>query len=175
MPFSEGAPLREEYERLPVDFGYDQVTHRFNLPPASGSPELIIYASRSSSETRLQYGPLKTIVSSPLAQITSQSAEQDLTVTENAGAKFNLPLEEFAGVHSSLAFGIDYKNFRPERIRHESLLFYDADHQQRRRQHDQLHRRAAQQQPSATLIRAAFHWVERRSAGQAWRIGVSPS
>ena len=36
----------EEYDRLPVDFGYDEVTHKFNLPPASGHPDLIFYASR---------------------------------------------------------------------------------------------------------------------------------
>jgi hemolysin activation/secretion protein len=112
IPIGSGNGFREDYERLPVDFGYDQITHRFNLPPASGSPELIIYASRSDSETSLNYGPLSTIVSSPLVRITSQSAEQDLTVTENIGGKYNIPLKEFAGVHSTLTFGIDFKDYR---------------------------------------------------------------
>jgi hemolysin activation/secretion protein len=112
IPFGSGAGLREDYERLPVDFGYDQVTHRFNLPPPSGSPELIVYASRSASDTTLRYSPLTTIATNPLAQITSQSAEQDLTITENIGAKFNIPLREFAGIRSLLSFGLDYKDFR---------------------------------------------------------------
>jgi hemolysin activation/secretion protein len=112
IPFGSGPGLREDYERMPVDFGYDQVTHRFNLPPASGSPELLFYASRSASDTSLNFSPLATIVSSPLVQITSQSAEHDLTVTENLGAKYNIPLREWAGIRSSLSFGIDFKNFR---------------------------------------------------------------
>jgi hemolysin activation/secretion protein len=112
IPFGSGPGLREDYERLPVDFGYDQVTHRFNLPPPSGSPELIIYASRSASDTTLRYSPLATIATNPLAQITSQSAEQDLTITENIGVKYNIPLKEFAGIRSSLSFGIDLKNYR---------------------------------------------------------------
>ena len=112
IPFASGRGLREEYERLPVDFGYDEITHRFNLPPPSDSPELILYASRSASETSLNYGPLNTIVSTPLVQLTSQSAEQDLTFTENIGAKYNLPVRELAGIHSTLSFGIDFKNYR---------------------------------------------------------------
>jgi len=107
IPFGSGPGLREDYERMPVDFGYDQITHRFNLPPASGSPELILYASRSASDTSLRFSPLQTIVASPLVRITSQSAEHDLTVTENLGAKYNIPLREWAGIHSSLAFGFD--------------------------------------------------------------------
>jgi hemolysin activation/secretion protein len=112
IPLGSGPGLREDYERMPVDFGYDQISHRFNLPPASGSPELILYASRSASDTSLRFSPLETIVASPLVQITSQSAEHDLTVTENLGAKYNIPLREWAGIHSSLAFGIDFKNYR---------------------------------------------------------------
>jgi hemolysin activation/secretion protein len=112
IPFGSGPGLREDYERMPVDFGYDQITHRFNLPPASGSPELILYASRSASDTSLRFSPLETIVASPLVQITSQSAEHDLTITENLGAKYNIPLREWAGIHSSLSFGADFKNFR---------------------------------------------------------------
>ena len=112
IPFGSGAGLREDYERLPVDFGYDQITHRFNLPPPSGSPELVIYASRSTSDTSLRFSPLTTIATNPLAQITSQSAEQDLTITENIGAKYNIPVKEFAGFRSTLSFGIDFKNYR---------------------------------------------------------------
>jgi hemolysin activation/secretion protein len=111
LPLGTPAGLREDYERLPVDFGYDQITHRFNLPPASGSPELLFFASRSASDTDLRYSPLQTIATNPLAQITSQSAEQDLTITEDAGAKFNLPLKDFHGIHSTLSFGIEYKTF----------------------------------------------------------------
>jgi hemolysin activation/secretion protein len=112
MPLGAGPGLRGDFERLPVDFGYDQITHRFNLPPPSGSPELIFYASRSASDTLLRYSPLTTVVSSPLVQITSQSSSQILIITENIGVKYNMPLGEFAGVRSSLAVGADYKDFR---------------------------------------------------------------
>jgi hemolysin activation/secretion protein len=112
IPFGSGPALREDYERLPVDFGYDQITHRFNLPPPSGSPELILYASRSTSDTALRYSPLTEVASSPIAQITSQSAEQDLTITENIGGKYNVPIREFAGIRSTLSFGVDFKDYR---------------------------------------------------------------
>ncbi|MGA2176871.1 MAG: ShlB/FhaC/HecB family hemolysin secretion/activation protein [Verrucomicrobiota bacterium] len=112
IPFRSDAGLRDEYERLPVDFGYNEITHQFHLPAASGNPELTIYGSRSGSDTPVRYGPLTAVVSSPLVQITSQSAERDLTFTENVGAKYALPLTEFSGVHSSLTLGFDFKNYR---------------------------------------------------------------
>jgi hemolysin activation/secretion protein len=111
LPLGSPSGLRENYEQFPVDFGYDEITHRFNLPPASGSPELLFFASRSSSDTDLRYSPLAILVTNPLAQITSQSAEQDLSITEDVGAKFNLPLKDFADIHSTLSFGFDYKTF----------------------------------------------------------------
>ena len=112
IPFPSSASLREEYEQLPVDFGYNEVTHQFQLPQPSGNPELILYGSRSSSDTPLRYGPLQGVVSSPLVLITSQSAEHDLTFTDNVGGKYTLPLKDFAGIHSLIAFGFDFKSYR---------------------------------------------------------------
>jgi hemolysin activation/secretion protein len=73
LPLSLGQNLRETYDQMPVDFGYDQVTHRFNLPPPTGNPELIVYASRSSSEMPTRLGPVTLITNTALADISSQS------------------------------------------------------------------------------------------------------
>jgi hemolysin activation/secretion protein len=112
IPFGFGDSLREDYERLPVDFGYNEVTHQFNLPQPSGNPELTMYGSRSSSDTPVRFGPLTSVISSPLVEISSQSAERDLTFTENIGAKYTLPLKEIAGFHPSLTLGFDFKSYR---------------------------------------------------------------
>lgn len=112
IPFGFGDSLREDYERLPVDFGYNEVTHQFNLPQPSGNPELTFYGSRSSSDTPVRFGPLTSVISSPLVQISSQSAERDLNFTENVGAKYTLPLKEMAGIHPSLSLGFDFKSYR---------------------------------------------------------------
>jgi hemolysin activation/secretion protein len=112
IPFGSETGLRDEYEQLPVDFGYNEVTHQFQLPRASGNYELTIYGSRSSSDQLVRFGPLETVVNNSLIQITSQSAERDLTFTENLGAKFTQPLKEFSDVHSTLTLGFDFKNYR---------------------------------------------------------------
>jgi hemolysin activation/secretion protein len=112
IPFASGAGYREDYERLPVDFGYNEVTRQFQLPAPSGNPEFTLYGSRSSSDQKARYGPLTTVINNPLLQITSQSAERDLTITENVGGKFALPLRDFSGVHSTLTLGFDFKNYR---------------------------------------------------------------
>jgi len=111
LPLTSGRSLRENYEDLPVDFGYDEVTHRFHLPPASGNPELIIYGSRSTSEIPTRLGPVKGITNTTLVDISSQFAQRDVSVNENLGAKLTLPLREFEGVNSSFLYGIDYKSY----------------------------------------------------------------
>jgi hemolysin activation/secretion protein len=111
LPLNFGNGLREKYENLPVDFGYSEVTHRFNLPPPTGNPEFVMYGSRSSSETPVQFGPLTVITNTALADISSQFAQREITINENAGAKFTIPLPEFSRVNSSLLFGVDYKYY----------------------------------------------------------------
>jgi hemolysin activation/secretion protein len=110
-PLGAGPSLRELYDDLPVTFGYDQVTHQFNLPPPTGRPELIMYASRSAIEIPTRFGPLKVIAATTNEDLTAQSAERDLTFNDNLGLKLTVPLREFAGFHSSLNAGFDFKSY----------------------------------------------------------------
>jgi len=112
LPLGAGHGLRDDYENLPVTFGYDEVTHRFNLPPATGNPELIFYASRSVSDTPVRFGPLTPLVTNNISEdVSSQSAERDLTFNNNIGGKLTIPLRDLLGIKSSLQLGLDYKSY----------------------------------------------------------------
>lgn len=111
VPLGIGRGLRDNYENLPVTFGYDEITHRFNLPPATGNPELIFYASRSTSDTPVRYGP-KTILFTNLTEdVYARSAERDLTFNDDMGMKLTIPIREFLQIQSSLQIGLDYKSY----------------------------------------------------------------
>jgi hypothetical protein len=103
--------MREDLEQQPATFGFDEVSHKFNLPPPSGHPDLTFYASRSVSGTPVRYGPLSVIFTNTLANIGSQSGQQSFTFNNNLGAKFSVPLDGFAGIRSALSFGADFKSY----------------------------------------------------------------
>jgi hemolysin activation/secretion protein len=111
LPLGQAAALRDTYDRLPVDFGYDQVTHQFHLPPPLGVPALTVYASRSTIEIPTRYGPLSVLTNEALLNVSQQSAERDLTFTDDLGAKASVPLRSLAGIDSSVSFGVDYKAY----------------------------------------------------------------
>jgi hemolysin activation/secretion protein len=110
-PLGSGQSLRELYDDLPVTFGYDQVTHQFNMPSPTGRPELIIYASRSATEIPTRYGPLKVITNTVLVDISQQSAERDLTFNDNLGVGLTVPVQDFKGIRSSFNAGFDFKSY----------------------------------------------------------------
>jgi hemolysin activation/secretion protein len=111
IPLSFGNTLREDSERQPVNFGFDEITHRFNLPPPTGNPDLTFYASRSVSATPLRFGPLAIVTATTNATISQQTVQQNFTFDNNLGARFNIPIREFAGVRSSFSFGADFKTY----------------------------------------------------------------
>ena len=111
LPLGTDHGLREDYDQKPATFGYDEVSHKFNLPPPSGHPDLILYASRSASGTPVRYGPLSVIFTSTNANVGSQSSQQSFTFNDNLGAKITVPLREFAGIRSALSFGADFKSY----------------------------------------------------------------
>jgi hemolysin activation/secretion protein len=114
VPFSWGHSYREETEQHPVTFGYDEISHKFNLPPPTGHPDLTIYVSRSSSDTPLQVGPVSTTtsVTNPYQTLTSQLTEHTPTINNNIGMKLTVPLRERWDISSSLSFGLDFKTFK---------------------------------------------------------------
>jgi len=111
IPLGFGHSLREDLDQQPANFGFDEVSHKFNLPPPSGHPDLTLYASRSVSATPVRYGPLSVIFTNTLANIGSQFGQQSFTFNNNLGAKFTVPLDEFAGIRSALSFGADFKSY----------------------------------------------------------------
>ena len=130
MPLGFGQGLRETYERQPAEFGYDEVTHAVRPLPATGNPDLMVYASRSVSDTPVRYGPLSVIFSNTNDVLAAQSAERDLTYNNNLGARLTIPLRELAGVQSSLLVGADYKSYEAPsfstNLTYFSLYDYDS-------------------------------------------------
>jgi hemolysin activation/secretion protein/AraC-like DNA-binding protein len=118
MPLSpvNGPTPTRDYEA--GDFGYDEVTHRFRPPPVREGSELIFYASRSSIDTGhiLQSETLTppTIPPEGALQVQDQIFNRSLTVNENLGARWSLPLPDLGALRSSLSLGPDFKNFRIE-------------------------------------------------------------
>jgi hemolysin activation/secretion protein len=113
IPFGSAADgLREFYERQPADFGYDYVTHKFDLPPATGKPELTFYASRSASETPVAYGPQNYDLQTADVVIVTNSNERSVSFNENIGSKLVIPVKQFANTRSSFTLGMDFKQFQ---------------------------------------------------------------
>jgi hemolysin activation/secretion protein len=114
LPLGWGNNLRDTAENLPVDFGYDEATHKFNLPAASGNPDLIIYGSGSTSDTPINYGANTPVFSNALAEVNSQSQQRTPTENYNTGTKLTLPIRPFLGIQSSVLFGLDYKYYESQ-------------------------------------------------------------
>jgi hemolysin activation/secretion protein/AraC-like DNA-binding protein len=111
IPLGGVASVEQQVEANPASFGYDEVTHKFNLPPATGQPTLNIYASRSTSETGVKLGDPSVVVDTALLAIVSQDSGDNLTLNEGIGAQLSIPLPQIAGISSTLSVGLDYKNY----------------------------------------------------------------
>jgi hemolysin activation/secretion protein len=111
IPLGTGTNLRDAAETQPATFGYDETTHKFNLPPPTGHPDLVIYGSHASSDTYLQQFPSQTIFSNTLVDVSQQDRFHSPAITDNIGVKGDLPLEEFWGIKSILSLGVDYKSY----------------------------------------------------------------
>lgn len=107
------------------NFGYDEATKRFRPPPASQVTELLIYASRSSSDTgsRLTTRNVTPEVLPPAGglQVADDLFTQTLNPNEDVGLRFLRPLPDFAGIESSMSLGFDYKNYQAEVVQTKVL------------------------------------------------------
>jgi hemolysin activation/secretion protein len=105
LPLGNPEPIEDMVANNPGNFGYNEATRQFNLPPPSGQPELTLYGNRASIDTGVQ-----TLSSQSLGpNLTEQTIHQDLTINEGVGFQLAKPLPEINGVHSVLSGGLDFK------------------------------------------------------------------
>lgn len=112
LPLGSPEAVEDIISANPGNFGYNEGTRKFNLPPASGQPELNVYASRSTIDTGLNTISSSVLYDVPgVRTITEQNVQQDLTVNNDWGARLNLPLAAMGDLRSGLSGGFDYKTF----------------------------------------------------------------
>jgi len=110
IPFPASGMIGEQVAASP-QFGYQEATHQFLLPPAQAQSELNFYASASASDTAVKWGTPATITRSNLLSIVSRDSQQSVANNYNVGSQFRFPL--VTGGRSRLAgfFGVDFKQF----------------------------------------------------------------
>lgn len=121
LPLGGYRSVQDEVDSNPGSFGYNEVTHQFNLPPATGRPELTVYASRATSDTGVQLGPKnfltdttatnQGVVFNPVSIVTN-SAGDNITLNEDVGLRFSIPLPSIRKIATTFSFGADFKRYK---------------------------------------------------------------
>jgi len=122
LPLGGYKSVEQQVEANPGSFGYNEITHKFNLPAPTGRPELNIYASRSTSDTGVQFGAPTNVVTTPLLRIDSQTSGDNVTLNEGMGGRLSLPLPTLGAVNSTLSLGVDYKRY--QQVSYNTNNFY---------------------------------------------------
>jgi hemolysin activation/secretion protein/AraC-like DNA-binding protein len=112
MPLGPPEPVQSQVDNSSGTFGYNEITHKFNLPPPTGRPELNFYASRSTSDTGVKYGAISNLVNNPLLTISKQDSGENITLNEGLGGKVSLPLPPLGNLASTLTLGLDFKRYQ---------------------------------------------------------------
>ncbi|HXD00827.1 MAG TPA: ShlB/FhaC/HecB family hemolysin secretion/activation protein, partial [Verrucomicrobiae bacterium] len=95
---------------------------RFQLPPASGAPELNLYASRSTIDTGVELSPPEIVLQTTARTITTQTSQEDLTVNQDLGFRVSQPLPEIEGLRSVISAGLNFKTYN---VQSEKSLNYE--------------------------------------------------
>jgi hemolysin activation/secretion protein len=124
LPLSSADSLADEAARSAGKFGYNEATRKFVLPPATGAPELNIYASGSTIDTGVQTGSPTTITNIPGgSSLVRQVIKQDLTYNNGLGFRLTQPLPELDGFRPHLQVGMDYKSFKMVSFETDDSIF----------------------------------------------------
>jgi len=108
IPFPASGTIGEQVAASP-QFGYQEATHQFLLPPAQAGAELTFYASASASDTGVKWGVPVSVARSNLLSIVSQDSEQSDANNQNVGGQFRFPILSVGHSHLAGFFGLDFK------------------------------------------------------------------
>lgn len=101
--------VANEIEQDPTGYGYNEATRRFELPPASGRPELSLYGSRSTTDL-LSKGQIQNTVDTALLKIDNQIATRSVTRDDSAGLRFTAPQRGPGSIRGNWSLGFDFKS-----------------------------------------------------------------
>ena len=120
IPIGSPGAIDDAVAATPGSFGYDEATRKFNLPPASGQPDLTVFASRSTiddgltSSTKNLYtdvitnGPGNFTTNSTLNLVNNH---QDITINNDVGFRLNFPVPTPSSFHMGFSGGLDFKTY----------------------------------------------------------------
>jgi hemolysin activation/secretion protein len=124
IPLANPESVSEAIATGPGNFGYDEATRKFRLPPSSGKAELNIFASRSVIDTGVLNLSHKTIQNIPgVLSIVEDDVQQDLTVNNDLGARLSLPFAPIGIFQSTVSAGLDYKSYHLNSAKTNNFLF----------------------------------------------------
>jgi hemolysin activation/secretion protein len=124
LPLGGARSVQDQIDNS-ANFGYNEATHQFRLPPAGARPDFTIYASASSSDTGVKLGQFTSIVTNnPLLTIKSQDAGQNLSINEGIGGRFTFPVVKSDRVRWSFSAGADWKRFELTSFNTNNFYFY---------------------------------------------------
>jgi hemolysin activation/secretion protein len=107
----------------PGTYGYNEATRKFQLPPASDTPDLTMYASRSTIDTGATLGSPVRLFTGPVRTIDQETDHEDLTLNEGLGFRISEPLPELFGFTTRAQFGLDYKMYQIQSFETNSFIF----------------------------------------------------
>ena len=100
--------VADDIEREPSSYGYNEATRRFDLPPATGRPDIAFYGSRSTTDL-LTYGPLQNTIDTALLKIDNQIATRTVTRDDSTGLRITLPQKTSGRLRATFSLGLDFK------------------------------------------------------------------
>jgi len=108
-PLTGPEGLDQAVQEHPNQFGYNEATRQFSLPPPTGVPELSVYGTRSTTDTTT-HSETTTVIDTALETIDNQRATRSATRDHTVGARLTLPVRTSEHFNSSFSFGLDYKD-----------------------------------------------------------------
>jgi hemolysin activation/secretion protein len=125
LPLGNPQPINDVIASSLGNFGYDEATHKFNLPPPIGQPDFTILASRSTIDTGLETLSTSVLLNTPSLSINQQNVQQDLTVNQDIGARWNIPFVIPDDVQLNFSGGLDFKTYQVNSYKTNLFSFYE--------------------------------------------------
>lgn len=124
LPLAQPDSFAETAAQSANRFGYNEASRKFVLPPATGAPELNIYASGSTIDTGIVTGAPKTLFTGTNGStIVQQTIHQDLTYNSALGFRLTQPWPEFFGFRPHFQIGMDYKSYKEVSFETNDFIF----------------------------------------------------